>query len=327
MKLNKIQMISFLAMLCVVWWHCYCGSSIERWFIPCFCVWSVPWFFFLSGVLFRRTLNTKAYGIVIRLKVRSLLIPYIIWCCIGAIITYMIPSRVIVLDGVLDIFCISRRKIHPWGNNALWYVRSLLIFMLLTIPIDYINKKFFCNLRYVSQGILFALILVISHYLINLGPSSSGFYFVLGMTVSERMLGYKRDDTRKSTIVGLCFILAAALLRCIWFWIGYDFINSGGTALANVSVCFLIAGLWYVADLIPDGLVKSNVICQFIPLTAFVYFMHYPINDWIKYRACGLNSEFLFIALVACAPIAYLLFALIVKKYFVRVYSVLSGGR
>ncbi len=327
MKLNKIQIISFLAMLCVVWWHCYCGSFIERWFIPCFCVWSVPWFFFLSGVLFRKTLNTKAYGIVIWLKVRSLLIPYIIWCCIGAIITYLIPSRVSVLDGVLDIFCISSRKIHPWGNTALWYVRSLLIFMLLTIPIDYINKKFFRNRRYVFQIILLALILAISHYLIRLGPSSSGFYFVMGMTVSERILGCKRDDTRKSTIAGLCFILVAALLRCIWFWVGYDFINGGGTLLANVSVCFLIAGLWNIADLIPDRLVAFNVICQFVPLTAFVYFMHYPINDWIKYRARGLNSEFLFIALVVCAPISYLLLAWIVKKYFGRVYSVLSGGR
>ena len=151
MKLNKIQIISFLAMLCVVWWHCYCGSSIERWFIPCFCVWSVPWFFFLSGVLFRKTLNTKAYEIVIVSKVRSLLIPYIIWCCIGAIITYMIPSRVSVLDGVLDVFCISSKKIHPWGNNALWYIRSLLIFMLLTIVTDYINKKFFDNMRYFAM--------------------------------------------------------------------------------------------------------------------------------------------------------------------------------
>lgn len=23
---QKIEIISFMAMLCVVWWHCYCGS-------------------------------------------------------------------------------------------------------------------------------------------------------------------------------------------------------------------------------------------------------------------------------------------------------------
>ena len=84
---KKIELISFMAMLCVVWWHCYCGSSIEQWFIPGFCVWSVPWFFFLSGVLFRKTLETKTYRVVVSSKVRSLLIPYIIWCVIGVAIT------------------------------------------------------------------------------------------------------------------------------------------------------------------------------------------------------------------------------------------------
>lgn len=84
---QKIEIISFMAMLCVVWWHCYCGSQVERWFIPGFCVWSVPWFFFLSGVLFRRTLDSKDYGSVIASKIRSLLVPYIIWCAIGVVIT------------------------------------------------------------------------------------------------------------------------------------------------------------------------------------------------------------------------------------------------
>ena len=87
MKNTKISVISFMAMVCVVWWHCYCGSSVERWFIPGFCVWSVPWFFFLSGVLFRRTLESKTFAAVVESKVRSLFIPYILWCAVGASVT------------------------------------------------------------------------------------------------------------------------------------------------------------------------------------------------------------------------------------------------
>ena len=30
MKNGKIAIISLLAMFSVVWWHCYCGSAIER---------------------------------------------------------------------------------------------------------------------------------------------------------------------------------------------------------------------------------------------------------------------------------------------------------
>ena len=326
-KNTKIEVISFVAMLCVVWWHCYCGSSIERWFIPGFCVWSVPWFFFLSGVLFRKTIDSKPYSVVIRSKIRSLLMPYIIWCCIGAIITSTIPFRVSMFDGALDIFCISSKKIHPWGNNALWYVRSLLIFMLLTVPIDYINKKLLGNRRYFTMIFLLALVLLISHYFVSLGPSSSGFYFVVGMALSEMILGYKAGNIRNSFFVASCLIAVAVLLRLIWFCIGYDFINNGGTILANMSVCFLMAGLWYLADLIPERFLKFSVIHQFLPLTAFVYFMHYPINDWIKYTARSFNSECLFVTLVVCAPIAYLSLAWSIKKYVSRIYSVLSGGR
>lgn len=84
---KKIALISFMAMVCVVWWHCFCGSQIERWFVPSFCVWSVPWFFFVSGVMFRRTVELKSYRKILSSKVRSLLIPYIVWCGIGSIIT------------------------------------------------------------------------------------------------------------------------------------------------------------------------------------------------------------------------------------------------
>ena len=83
----KARIISFLAMLAVVAWHCYCGSQLERWFIPAFCVWAVPWFFFLSGALFRKTLDSKGYVAIVVQKIHSLLIPYILWCGIGAVVT------------------------------------------------------------------------------------------------------------------------------------------------------------------------------------------------------------------------------------------------
>ena len=93
MKANRLALISLMAMVGVVCWHCYCGSGLEQWFIPSFCVWSVPWFFFLSGVLFRKTLETNPIGHVVLAKIKSLVVLYILWCVIGCVITVSISDR------------------------------------------------------------------------------------------------------------------------------------------------------------------------------------------------------------------------------------------
>ena len=76
MKDTRIAVISLLAMIAVVWWHCYCASSIEHWFTHCFCVWSVPWFFFASGLLYKKSLRQRGLIELVRGKLISLVFVY-----------------------------------------------------------------------------------------------------------------------------------------------------------------------------------------------------------------------------------------------------------
>ena len=47
----KFSLISFFAMCAVVSWHIGVeGGWVKRYFCPTFCMWSVPWFFYASGV-------------------------------------------------------------------------------------------------------------------------------------------------------------------------------------------------------------------------------------------------------------------------------------
>lgn len=323
---QKIEIISFMAMLCVVWWHCYCGSQVERWFIPVVCVWSVPWFFFLSGVLFRRTLDTKGRGEVVASKVHSLLIPYILWCAIGAVLTSLVKTG----GGVLLAFAISSSQIHPWGNKALWYLRSLLIFMVFTMLVDCLFRKLLGWQKAVVAMVVLALILLTTRFIVNLGPLSSGFYFVLGMTLSEKILNHDSFNERVSAIVGLGCMVAAVSLRVFWFRLGYDFINPGGNLLANMSVVAFLAGLWFLSGLLPEGFARTKTLCHFLPLTAFVYFMHYPVNDLIKHHLHStdmLSSDCRFVLLCIFAPLLYLSMAWLAKTWFGKLYALLSGGR
>ena len=229
--------------------------------------------------------------------------------------------------GVLDAFALSRTRILPWGNFALWYVRSLLIFMVITLLSNFVNERLLAKAWYIGLIMPLVLILLTARYLVNLGPLSSGFYFVIGLAMSKKILGYEVQNMRKSIIIGVCFMLAAAVFRMEWFLIGYDFVNGGGTLLANASVVLLFIGIWYLTDLVPSKFVDCRILQELFPLAAFVYFMHYPINNFIKHYLHIQNLDLKFTLLCVCAPILYLALAWTIRKYLYRVYSVLSGGR
>ena len=321
---KKIELISLLAMIGVVWWHCYCGSQIELWFIPGFCVWSVPWFFFLSGVLFCRTLDSKSNKVIILQKARSLLVPYVIWCIIGAMITCFIRGW--GGGGVLGCFGLIAQKIHPGGNSALWYVRTLMIFIGIVMLLDFINKRFLGNNRSILFALSIIFIALTSRFVVNLGPSSSSFYFILGMMLSGFIL--TKTVTRKAAgLIGVFSLMVAIFMRILWFKSGYDFANAGGTILANASVILLLAGLWFLFDFLPMKIVQSSFIAKFSCLTAFVYFMHYPINDYVKHIFGWTSPDVMFVLLCLLGPLTYLIIALVVKRYFNKAYVLLSGGR
>lgn len=316
----ELSMISLFAMIAVVWWHCYCGAEMERWFIPIFCVWSVPWFYFLSGVLFRKTLDSKSAMDVICGKMKSLFVPYVLWCGIGFAITSLIADG----RGVPEVFGVTREEIHPWGNSALWYVRSLVVFMLITALANSFFRRFsFCGRSLAIAAISWILILLVSWRFVALGPRSSGLYFLGGFVVSSWIL--RRHSG--SYVYGAVFLLIAIALRAIWFYIGYDFVHSGCSWLGNLSTVFMILAMLALVARMPSWIATSRFVKGCIPLTAFVYFMHYPINDVVKHYVKWMDKDILFMLLVLLAPIVYLLVAWVVKKYANRIYVILSGGR
>ena len=79
------------------------------------------------------------------------------------------------------MFGITREKIHPWGNSALWYVRSLIIFMALTGLSNFVLRRFSFRGRSLAIAVVsLVLISLVSWRFVALGPKSSGFYFIGG---------------------------------------------------------------------------------------------------------------------------------------------------
>lgn len=131
MRNVKIAIVSFWATVCVVWWHCSCGAPMERWFVPSFCTWAVPWFFFVSGFFFRNSFERRGGVDLLKSKIRSLLIPYLMWSMIGLLIC----GFKVGYGNFIEMFAASPYVFHPKGNPALWYVRTLMIFVLIGTPL------------------------------------------------------------------------------------------------------------------------------------------------------------------------------------------------
>lgn len=62
-------------------------------------------------------------------------------------------------------------------------------------------------------------------------------------------------------------------------------------------------------------------------MTAFVYFLHAPINVEIKHLCRQFNHDVVFVLLITLLPICYLSIAVALRRYLPRIYEILSGGR
>lgn len=243
---QKMSFISLLAMVGVVWWHCNCGSHIEQLFIPAVCVWSVPWFFFASGVFFRLSIERKGILPFLEGKIKSLFVPYLIWCVLGIFICFDAVGS----GSVLDLYAISLSRASPKWNHALWYLRCLMFFSLFG-AILYGGVRYLQRLKWLVFSLVFmAGILAINRFVAHIyGPGSSPWYFVAGILLAGRIF-CQADicSSRRTWALGLCCLLAAVVCRCIWFWEGFRFSVSGGTIIANVSTMFFICALWMILD-------------------------------------------------------------------------------
>ena len=151
---RKITVLSFFAMITVVSIH---SDPLPLMAAPsCFCRnlsrissmlkdWAVPYFYVVSGFFFARCYAHRTYGEFMSGKVRSLIIPYLLWGGVYGTIT-MLPLEIAVnkfhgapllfntrigggvlhtLDRFFGIFYSS-----PY-DGALWYVRMLVLFFAL----------------------------------------------------------------------------------------------------------------------------------------------------------------------------------------------------
>lgn len=316
-----LSLVSLGAMVGVLWWHSICGSQMEEFLVPLLCTWSVPWFFFVSGIFFRHSIERKSLGTFSIGKVRSLVVPYLLWCVIGCLIScWVSPERITIvkLFGLLG---------SPQWNRALWYLRALIFFCFLGVVLYWFVSRL-KMMKWTAFVLMFVpLVLVIHKYVIYIyGPNSSPIYFVLGIALSEKVLRDWRWG-RHESLIGAACLLVAFSFRLIWFGLGYRFSIMGGTFWSNCSTVFLIVGLLVLVRKFAQRLCAIRLVSYCCSLTAFVYFMHKPINIVLKGIMPEYNAELRFVTFAVLSPVVYLAVGFAFKKCLPKAYAILSGGR
>lgn len=162
MKSAKITNLSFCLALGIVWQHSRLPWIPETAFHPSFLIAMqmtnkmmeviVPCFFFISGFLFYRNYTPDDYLRKLRTRIRSLLVPYLLWNAVFALLWYVTirlwPEYVsdhFPFDGIWDVIS----GILSCQYTVLWYVGVIFVYALLAPLIWYMvcrKKVYACIL-------------------------------------------------------------------------------------------------------------------------------------------------------------------------------------
>ena len=212
---HKIENMSLFCAICVVAIHIGWddGSVLGRFITASikdgFATIAVPFFFTVSGFFLSAHFNEERwYGREVRKRIKSLVIPYFLWISIA--IALMWPLTIyanlqahrqlsanlppLIEAYGLNIFCV------PGMVGSLWYVRCLIVIVLLSPIIKFTIHKFGC----LWLGFLFIALIVHSALiringgsgdnmmlrLFNGGPLSIRglFYFSVGCYISIKKI-------------------------------------------------------------------------------------------------------------------------------------------
>lgn len=338
---QKISILSFVAIYFVLVIHANYESSILKplssalqYFTGAagMSVAAVPLFYFISGVLFYKGVNTIGDCLPqMRKRVKSLLVPYIIWNIIFVswyvVLKYIPGVSVFVNSDVL-----SNIDFHkPWDTLAylflepagfqLWFLRDLILYVALS-PIIYVSIKKMPWLTYFTLLLVFGCI------------GRCGItYFVLGgiLAIHYDFELLKRLLTKPLVCVCTVMYLMVCLLASDIISLPISIFNPYYQQV--ISVVGIMA-IWGGYDmLVGEGYVISNRVKKFISYTFFIYLFHEPTFNIIKKMGLIIFgcSDLSLILLYLINPIIMIVVAvcagMICQHFVPKLYSIATGGR
>ena len=338
---NKITMFSFWLSVGVIGIHTYNIESyalnmntdnlsqmiiyIENWFreIQNICV---PFFFIISGYLFFRTFEWSKLFDKYKSRLRTIFVPYIIWCSLYYIY-FCLLSHISITRGYINNGLPIPVNLVTWldwlwvdSYYTMWFLKDLILLIICT-PIIYLFLK---NRKNIPTGAGVLIIL----WFVNMAVSritdvnlNSLILYSVGAYVG---INHKAVPLIERTLVvylsRICIII---ILLINTFFIEQKILSN---LLLQILMCI---SLWYA--------ISGSYFTKQLPWWCKISFYIYCIHDFFLEAieklfliVCGKASVFALLDYIL-APIIVVILCILsatfLKKYCKHMWYVLVGGR
>lgn len=309
----------------------------------------IPMLFIISGYLYALH-DDRPYKQRINKRLRTLLLPYLIWSATGLLMTYLLElwpyTRDIISSSHIVQIDDNRALLHDYHwyemlfrwilmpvPYQLWFIRVLLIYNIAYPAIRW------CILHRIGKWIFFGIA-----FLLWLG--TAGFVLFEGEGLLFFSLGVWMQKTKFNIDTpmrwmnplqwGIVFLLICSAKTFLAFKGEAYMGNSIYPVLTILHKLVILSGLitaWYGCNGLASWCMKQK---WFVWLTAFsfmIYAMHAPLVAYategvfafINHLAYYRMFTFVFLPLAIIAIIISI--SALLRTLFPKVYSVLTGGR
>lgn len=282
---NKIYWITFLFSVLVIWVHSYNGAlylgngqaafqvvRLERFFGNTLGQLAVPGFFMVSSYLFFRNFRMEILKQKWTSRVRSVLVPYIIWNSLYYF-GYVIGSRLPVISDIIGKGTIPFNLpsavdsvLHYTYNYVFWYLYQLILLIILAPLIYLAVKRVWLGTLYL-MGILAAIYLGRMIPFLNLDAlfyySCAAFAAVHGRKMVEKVWSFRR------CAFGMALVVMGFMVENVNLPGG----SIGEVAATTVAFRLLVpAGVWFA---IPERRLMEAA--DWMKHNFFLYAVHFAI--------------------------------------------------
>lgn len=275
---------------------------------------AVPCFFLISGFFFlnRNYYEIAEYKNMLLKKGRTLLLPFVIWNLVGLlclVVTQQPLSLSFVWDFILQLF-------NSKYYGPLWYVRDLMVLMLLVPLYQWIFR--------INHWILYLLVVIgLVWYWIPIDCgflSSEGLlFFFLGGVLSRHEQALYQQVPRYLTV-----LFSLLWLYLCFFTPAFHYLHKCCTILG--VICF-----WNLME--APALYENEKIKYLAQYSFLIYVLHfYPLkvfkvllgraffgNEWVA------TASYLILPILVVVLIIGM--GMLMKRYVPKVYRVSVGGR
>lgn len=338
---TKIKILTFFSILGVVFIHSsflqagdfpiynfmeyLLGGSLFR-----FCV---PLFFCISGYLFFYSLREKKMNAIwkkFKIRCKTLLLPYLLWCVIFVITICSIE----IIPGCAKF--INNSLIDHLRNNSIlqnlvdifysplafhmWFIKYLIYFVMLS---PFIFLFFKC----VNKWIIIGAAILALFFSKELGDFGCIWYFIIGGSLSFNRIDL---DSRGKKIPILFFILF--LILCLLY--ATNFINMTYNLPVILALSGII-GIWKIYDIIYNFISYEKIllIASLSSYNFFIYAFHEPTLNILKKLFPFLlgHHQWVYICAYLVNPVLVIFLCLLVSNFIKKrsniMYSILTGWR